>query len=83
MPLRASSVVNGSMGGLVGHCLASNFSGVLVDSPRGGMDAASAIPLLWTWSNVAQAGYLVLDFVFIVYLLWQSIDEIQIERCVS
>ncbi len=59
------------------------FSGALVDSPRGGMDAVSAIPLQWTWSNVAQAGYLVLNFVFIVYILWQSVDEIQIGRCIA
>ena len=59
------------------------FSGALVDSPRRGMDAASAIPLQWTWSNVAQAGYLVLNFVFIVYMLWQSVDRIQIERCIA
>jgi hypothetical protein len=59
------------------------FSGALVDSPRGGMDALSAIPLQWTWSNVAQAGYLVLNFVFIVYMLWQSADRNQIERCIA
>lgn len=59
------------------------FSGALVDSPRGGMDPVSAIPLQWTLSNVAQAGYLVLNFVFIVYMLWQSADKIQVERCIA
>ena len=59
------------------------FSGLLVDAPRGGMDAASAIPLQWTWSNVAQAGYLALNFIFIVYMLWQSADRTQIERCIA
>ena len=59
------------------------FSGALVDSPRGGMDAASSVPLQWTWSNVAQAGYLVLNVVFIVYMLWQSVDRIHLERCIA
>jgi len=47
------------------------------------MDAASAIPLQWTWSNVAQAGYLILNFIFIIYMLWQSVDRLQIERCIA
>ena len=59
------------------------FSGALVDSPRGGVDAAFEVPLQWTWSNVAQAGYLVLNCVFIIYMLWQSVDRIQIERCIA
>ena len=59
------------------------FSGALVDFPRGGMDAASSVPLRWTWSNLAQAGYLGLNCVFIIYMLWQSVDGIQIQRCIA
>jgi hypothetical protein len=47
------------------------------------MDAASAVPLQWTWSNLAQAGYLGLNCVFVVYMLWQSADRVQIERCLA
>ena len=59
------------------------FSSTPVDTPRAGMDAAAASPLQWTWSNAAQAGYLVLNSVFVIYILWQSIDRVQVERCIA
>jgi len=59
------------------------FKNTPVDTPRAGMDAAFSSPLHWTWSNGAQAGYLVLLCVFIIYILWQSVDRLQVERCIA
>jgi hypothetical protein len=46
------------------------FRGVGVNEPRGGMDVGFTTPLNWSFSNVAQAGYLVLNSVFVVYMTW-------------
>jgi hypothetical protein len=46
------------------------FAGVGVDVPRAGMDSPETSPLRWTMSNAAQAGYVALDAIFVVYLLW-------------
>src|ERR1700691_3102293 len=41
------------------------FAGMLVDTPRLGMDPVSTTPLEWSMSNAAQAGYLILNSVFL------------------
>jgi hypothetical protein len=46
------------------------FAGVGVDVPRAGMDSPETSPLRWTLSNAAQAGYVALDAIFVVYLIW-------------
>jgi hypothetical protein len=48
------------------------FAGVGVDTPRGGMDSPETTPLRWSMSNAAQAGYVTLDAIFVLYLLWHS-----------
>src|SRR6266478_6325499 len=40
------------------------FANLTVNVPRAGMDSA-ALPLHWSMSNAAQAGYLLLDYVFL------------------
>jgi hypothetical protein len=40
------------------------FANITVNTPRGGMDSV-ALPLQWSMSNAAQAGYLLLDCVFL------------------
>ena len=47
------------------------FAGVPVHVPRNGMEA-DALPLQWTMSNAAQAGYMVLNAVFVAYAIWLS-----------
>jgi hypothetical protein len=41
------------------------FANVTVNNPRAGMDTAM-LPLHWSMSNAAQAGYLLLDFIFLL-----------------
>jgi len=41
------------------------FANVTVNTPRAGMDSA-ALPLHWSMSNAAQAGYLLLDCLFLI-----------------
>lgn len=45
------------------------FENLAVNTPHGGMDR-SPLPLHWTLSNAAQAGYLILDCVFIMCTTW-------------
>lgn len=45
------------------------FVNVTVNTPRAGMDTL-ALPLHWGLSNGAQAGYLILDCVFLMYTTW-------------
>jgi hypothetical protein len=59
------------------------FKGVLVDLPRAGMDAASMTPLFWSLSNAAQAGYLCLDCMLVIYMAWQSAERRFVETCVN
>ena len=59
------------------------FAGALVDSPRRGMDTLTTVPLEWTWSNIAQAGYLILDYVFVLYALMQCAESRQLERIIG
>jgi hypothetical protein len=47
------------------------FAGVAVYMPRNGMEG-DALPLHWTLSNAAQAGYMTLNAVFVVYAIWLS-----------
>jgi hypothetical protein len=56
------------------------FAGVHVDTPRLGMDPVSTTPLEWSMSNAAQAGYLLLNSAFLIYVLWQSNEAKRIER---
>jgi hypothetical protein len=51
------------------------FRGVGVDQPRGGMDLGFTTPLSWTFSNAAQAGYLVLNSIFVVYMTWLAAES--------
>jgi hypothetical protein len=59
------------------------FKGALVYTPRAGMDVYQTSPLQWTWSNAAQAGYLLLNCVFVIFVIWKSIDRLQFERCIA
>lgn len=58
------------------------FNGVPVDLPRAGMDAASMTPLFWSLSNAAQASYLCLDSIYVIYIMWRSADSQFLENCV-
>jgi hypothetical protein len=60
--------------------LPSLFAGIGVDTPRAGMDRMYTAPLQWSMSNAAQAGYLVLNCIFIVYIVWQTQRYDQIEK---
>jgi hypothetical protein len=46
------------------------FAGVGVDVPRLGMDSPHTSPLQWSMSNAAQAMYVTLDAIFVIYVLW-------------
>ena len=59
------------------------FAGMLVDTPRLGMDPVSTTPLEWSMSNVAQAGYLILNSAFMIYVIWQSTDAHYIDQMAS
>ena len=56
------------------------FAGIHVDTPRLGMDPVSTTPLDWSMSNAAQAGYLVLNSVFFIYVMWRSDDIYYIDQ---
>jgi hypothetical protein len=51
------------------------FAGTYVDTPRLGMDPVSTTPLAWSMSNAAQAGYLILNSVFVIYVVWRSTES--------
>ena len=55
------------------------FETIAVNTPHGGMDTV-ALPLHWTVSNAAQAGYLTLDCVFILYTTWLARGHRAMER---
>lgn len=63
--------------------LPSFFAGTPVDSPRAGMDADAMAPLHWSLSNAAQGAYLGLSCIFVIYVVWESIDRLQLERCIA
>ena len=50
------------------------FAGMRVDVPRAGVDNLYyfQLPLRWSPSNAGQAGYLMLEFLMVVYLLYMS-----------
>jgi hypothetical protein len=58
------------------------FAGIGVDVPRAGMDSPETSPLKWTMSNAAQAGYVALNSIFVVYLLWCGRTRGYFERLV-
>jgi len=58
------------------------FAGVPVNIPHGGMDR-SPLPLHWSLSNVAQAGYLMLDCIFIMYTTRLARDHREMEANVQ
>jgi hypothetical protein len=71
-------------GVISGNLLPTLFSGMPVDSPRAGMDSAASSPLTWGWSNAAQPGYLLLDYVFIISVIWQAEkDRFFVTRCIA
>jgi hypothetical protein len=59
------------------------FAGIHVDTPRLGMDPVSTTPLEWSMSNAAQAGYLILNSVFVIYVMWRSNDSYYIDQLAS
>lgn len=59
------------------------FAGIHVDTPRLGMDPVSTTPLEWSMSNVAQAGYLILNSMFLIYVVWRSTDLSYIDQLAS
>lgn len=59
------------------------FAGIHVDTPRLGMDPVSTTPLEWSMSNAAQAGYLILNSVFLIYVMWRSTDSSYIDQLAS
>jgi hypothetical protein len=59
------------------------FAGIHVDTPRLGMDPVSTTPLEWSMSNAAQAGYLILNSVFVIYVFWRSSDSYYIDQLAS
>jgi hypothetical protein len=59
------------------------FAGIQVDTPRLGMDPVSTTPLEWSMSNAAQAGYLILNSVLLIYVMWRSTDFSYIDQLAS
>jgi hypothetical protein len=57
------------------------FVGIAVNTPRGGMDLMGTQPLVWTMSNLAQAGYLVLNGVFVICATSEARDPGHFQRC--
>ena len=58
------------------------FAGIGVNTPRAGMDSPETTPLQWTMSNAAQAAYLVLNTIVVLYQLWQSRIKGYFERLI-
>jgi hypothetical protein len=59
------------------------FAGIHVDTPRLGMDPVATTPLEWSMSNAAQAGYLILNTLFMIYVMWRSTDSYYIDQLAS
>lgn len=61
------------------------FKGLPVDSARGGVDRSylQQTPLRWSFSNVGQAGYMVLDLIMVLRLLQLSEVPGRLDRLVS
>ena len=58
------------------------FAGVGVDTPRAGMDRMFTAPLQWSMSNAAQASYLVLNCIFLIYMVWHTQHYNQVAKVV-
>lgn len=56
------------------------FAGIGVDTPRAGMDLPQTTPLQWRMSNAAQAGYALLNAIFVIYLVWYARTRGYFER---
>ena len=61
------------------------FQGIPVDSPKVGVDASyyTQLPLQWSFSNAGQAGYMMLNFIFVVRLLQLCVSQKRLERLVN
>ena len=59
------------------------FAGVHVDTPRLGMDPVSTTPLEWSMSNAAQAGYLILNTAFVIYVMWRCNESSYVDQLAS
>ncbi|HJU10197.1 MAG TPA: hypothetical protein VJ728_04940 [Candidatus Binataceae bacterium] len=61
------------------------FKGLPVDSPRLGVDRGyyTQVPLHWSFSNAGQAGYMVLNFLMVVWLLDGVARPKRLERLVN
>jgi hypothetical protein len=61
------------------------FQGLPVDSPRSGVDSSYYMqaPLHWSLSNAGQAGYMILNFIFVLRLLQLSADQRRLERLIN
>ena len=61
------------------------FQGLPVDSPRSGVDSSyyMQLPLRWSFSNAGQAGYMILNFVFVLRILQLSINQKRLERLIN
>ena len=56
------------------------FAGIGVNTPRAGMDLPQTTPLQWTMSNAAQAGYALLNTIFVIHLVWYGRTREYFER---
>jgi hypothetical protein len=58
------------------------FAGMPVDDPRAGVDTSYRfqMPLHWSFSNVGQAGYMLLNFLLVLHMLQMSERANYIER---
>jgi hypothetical protein len=61
------------------------FQGLPVDSPRSSVDSSyyTQLPLHWSFSNAGQAGYMILNFMFVLRLLQLSADQARLERLIN
>lgn len=61
------------------------FSGTLVYDPRGGIDSQvdTQTPLAYSFSNIGQAGYLIINFLILVYVNWKAWDWDSLQKCIK
>lgn len=59
------------------------FAGLDVDTPRQRMDPLYTEPLRWTMSNVAQAGYLLLNCLFLIYAVSSRNAQAELHRNIN
>lgn len=75
LPIVRSLILLTLWGVLSAFALPHLFAGIEVDTPRQRMDPLYTEPLRWTMSNAAQAGYLVLNAMFLVHALSSESSE--------